>query len=146
MTRVMFHSEFDPLPRKSSLRGLTVFVSTVVIATAVAVHGFVESTLGPRSGRPVVETLETQVLEPPAWMQQEPVPVQQRSTTSRRRTTLHTTCPIGASPSLSLSSRTRVAPDAATSGAVAPSAPPACPSTGASAGSPAGLSSGLSGT
>lgn len=140
MSRVMFHSEFDPLPRKTSLRGLTVFVSAVVVATAVAVHGFVESTLGPESVRPVVEA---QVLEPPPWMsQEEAVPVRHRtSTASRRRTTLHTTCPIGASSSVSLSSRT-----SATPGVVAPAMPPACPSTGAPLGSPAGLSSGLSGS
>lgn len=139
MSRVMFRSEFDPLPRKSSLRGLTVFVATVVVATAVAVHGFVESTLGPRIVRPVVET---QVLEPPSWMQEEAVPASGRtSTASRRRTTLHTTCPIGASTSVSLSSRALVTPTQ-----VAPTALPACPSTGATAGSPAGLSSGLSGS
>lgn len=139
----MFHSEFDPLPRKSSLRGLTVFVTTVVFATAVAVYGFVESTLGPRSARPVVET---QVLEPPSWMQEDVVPASHRvtsraSTASRRRTTLHTTCPIGATASVSLSSRTPATPAMGT-----PVEPPACTPAGATAGSPAGLSSGPSGS
>jgi hypothetical protein len=75
-------------------------------------------------------------------MQEEAVPVQHRaSTASRRRTTLHTTCPIGASPSVSLSSRTPV-----TSPATVPPVAPACPATGAAAGSPAGLSRDLSGS